>query len=361
MPQPRSLSWKERLRALGPGLITGAADDDPSGIATYAQTGAQFGFLQLWTAIVLTPCMIVVQEMVGRLGLVKGRGLATLIGQRYGRKILWFSVGLLLIANVINIGADIGAMAAVLRMLFGLPFVMWMLLVTAGTLLLEIVVSYRVYASYLRYLVLSLVSYVLVAFIVHEPWGVIARATIVPSFVWSAPFLMNIVALLGTTISPYLFFWQASEEVEEEVLHHKLAGMDAGRPRVSMRDVQRMRWDTAVGMVVSNTVMFFIIVASAATLGAHGVTAILTPDQAAQALRPLAGDGAYWLFAVGIIGTGLLAVPVLAGSVSYAIAEALGWHSGLYKKFKNAHGFYGVMKPKPFSSFLPAIVPFIRL
>lgn len=331
------------LERLGPGFITGASDDDPSGIATYAQTGAQFGYNQLWTALFSLPFMIAMQEMCGRIGLVTGKGLAGVIRSHYSRTVLTASVTLLLVANAVNIGADLGAMASAAGLLIGLPFVVLLIGMTMLTLILEIFISYRTYAKYLKYLTLSLLAYVLTAFVVRQPWNNVIYSTLVPSFSVSHEYLMNIVALLGTTISPYLFFWQASEEVEEEVLTHRLKAMGIGKPKFTTGDIRTMEWDTVFGMVFSNVVTFFIIVTAASTLGAHGITHIDSAAQAAEALRPLAGNFAFLLFALGIIGTGLLAVPVLAGSASYAIAESFQWKEGLYLKLKNAHGFYGII------------------
>lgn len=334
---------KRFLKILGPGFITGASDDDPSGIATYAQTGAIFGYSQLWTALFTFPFMTVFQEMCGRIGLVTGRGLAGVMREHYGKVFLYGAVSLLLIANTINIGADLGAMASAGQLVFGIPFVFWLLSITLFTLLLEIFVSYPVYARFLKYLTLSLFSYAAVIFIVKQDWSQIVFSTFIPYVSFSKEYLLNIVALLGTTISPYLFFWQADEEVEEEVEHHKLKALGIGRPQVARKDIQNMRLDTIVGMFFSNLITFFIIVTVASTLHVHGIKDIETADQAAQALKPFAGDLAYLLFALGIIGTGLLAVPILAGSASYAIAEALKWNAGLSKKFNQAHGFYGVI------------------
>jgi NRAMP (natural resistance-associated macrophage protein)-like metal ion transporter len=345
MPAPREkkVGAARFLRALGPGFITGASDDDPSGIATYAQTGAQFGYAQLWLALFTTPFMIAIQEMCGRIGMVKGRGLAAVIGDRYGKHALHAAVAALLAVNAVNIGADLGAMAASAQLLAGGSFTLWLLGMTALILTLEIFVSYKTYAKYLKWLTLSLFTYVVAAFMAHADWGAVLRATLVPHVELGREYLLNVVAVLGTTLSPYLFFWQASEEVEEEVAAGKIPDMDVGTPRVTRADVSRMRLDTAVGMVFSNVVMFFIVVTAAATLHANGVTLVQTADQAAMALRPIDGGLASFLFALGIVGTGLLAVPVLAGSASYAIAETLGWRSGLYRKLKDAHGFYGII------------------
>ncbi len=334
---------RKLLKRLGPGFITGSADDDPSGIATYSQTGARFGYSQLWIALFATPLMIAIQEMCGRIGLVTGRGLAAVIKARYGKTVLFGAVALLLVANTVNIGADLGAMASSAELVLGGSFVYWLLGMAALILTLEIFVSYKVYSRYLKYLTLSLLAYVATAFVVKQDWSLIWRSTLVPTIVMSREYFFNLVAILGTTISPYLFFWQASEENEEEIVEGKLKDMDEGVPKVRKNDIKKMRFDTVAGMVFSNVIMFFIIATTAATLGRAGITEVGTATEAAAALRPLAGPFTSALFALGIIGTGLLAVPVLAGSASYAIAETLGWRSGLYRKFKDAHGFYGVI------------------
>jgi NRAMP (natural resistance-associated macrophage protein)-like metal ion transporter len=331
---------KKFLKILGPGFVTGAADDDPSGIGTYSQTGAQFGYTQLWTAPFSFPFMTVVQEMCGRVGLVTGRGLSSVIRTNYSKKVLFGSVSLLFVANTVNIGADLGAMAATGQLLLGIPFVIWLLIITSVTLLLQILVPYPAYARFLKYLTLSLFAYIIVPFIVKQPWQHIALQTIVPKLSLSRNYLLNIVAILGTTISPYLFFWEADQEAEEDLAQHRIRSYGKGIPKIGAGDVRAMRIDTVVGMLFSNVVMFFIIVTTASTLGAHGIKSITTANQAAEALRPLAGNFTYLLFAAGIIGTGLLAVPVLAGSSSYALMEAAGWKSGLSLKFKQAHAFY---------------------
>lgn len=334
---------KKLFKILGPGFITGASDDDPSGIATYAQTGAQFGYSQSWFALFSIPFMTVIQEMCGRIGLVTGRGLAGVIRENYSKPLLFGAVALLLIANTINIGADLGAMAAVGQLIFGVPFVLWLIGITIFTLVLQIFVPYPRYARLLKYLTLSLFSYVIVVFVVKQDWGQIAWSTLVPFFSTDKAYLLNIVALLGTTISPYLFFWQADEEVEEEIERGDLRTSRRGRPHIARFAIQEMRLDTVIGMVFSNVVAFFIIITTASTLNKNGITNIQTADQAAQALRPLAGDLTYLLFALGILGTGLLAVPILAGSASYAVSESMKWHVGLSKKFNQARGFYGVI------------------
>lgn len=334
---------KNIFKKIGPGFITGASDDDPSGITTYSQTGAQFGFTQLWTALFSFPFMLFVQEMCGRIGLVSGMGLSGVIRKHYSRKLLAFSVILLLVANTINIGADLGAMASALQLLLPLPFPVLLLLLTAFTLFLEVFVSYKAYVKYLKYFALSLLAYIITLFFIKQDWGAIAYATFVPHFSFSKEYLLNIVAILGTTISPYLFFWQSDEEVEEEIVEHKIKGFGMGKPHIGDRDVKNMRFDTLFGMFFSNLIMFFIIATAGSTLFANGITNIETAADAAEALRPLAGNFTFILFTVGIIGTGLLAVPVLAGSASYAVAEAFNWKEGLYRKFSQAHGFYGVI------------------
>ncbi len=334
---------KKFLRILGPGFITGASDDDPSGIATYSQTGAMFGFSQAWTALFSFPLMAAVQEMCGRIGLLTGHGLAGVMQRHYSKTLLYFAVSLLFIANTINIGTDLGAMAASAQLVFGLPFIVWLVGMLIITLTLEIFVSYKTYSKYLKYLTFALFSYVIAAFAVHIDWKSVLISTVIPRLQFSKEYLLNIVAVLGTTISPYLFFWQANQEVEEEIAHHRLRQMGAGQPRIGPSDISRLRIDTIIGMFFSNVVMFFIIVTTGATLFPHGINTIKSADAAALALKPLAGDFTFLLFALGIIGTGLLAVPILAGSASYAISEAFGWHAGLYRKLKKAHGFYGAI------------------
>ncbi len=335
---------KSFLKRLGPGFITGAADDDPSGIATYAQTGAFFGYSQLWTALFSTPFMIAIQEMTGRIGLVTGKGLASAIRSHYPRSLLYFCVTLLVVTNTINIGADLGAMASSAQLILGLPFFFWLIFFAALTLYLEIFVFYKKYARFLKYLTLSLLAYVLVAFVIRQDWSQIFRATLIPSISLNKAYFLNIVAILGTTISPYLFFWQANEEVEEEIAHHSSKSIEMMESqKKAKRTISTMRLDTAVGMIFSNVIMFFIILTTASTLHLNGIFSVGTASDAAQALEPLAGHFAFLLFALGIIGTGLLAVPILAGSASYAMSEAFGWKVGLYKKFGRAHGFYGII------------------
>src|SRR5665647_3536407 len=334
---------KKLFKKIGPGFITGAADDDPSGVATYSQTGAIFGFSQLWLALFSLPFMVVIQQMCGRIGMVTGKGLAGVIRTHYSKPVLYFAVSLLTITNTINIGADLGVMAASAQMLLGLPFFFWLILMTGFIIILEIFVTYKTYSKFLKYLALTLFAYVLTAFIVKPDWGIILKNTVLPQIQFSKDYLLNVVAILGTTISPYLFFWQESQEVEEEISEGKISDIGVGKPRVSRKSVINMDWDTVVGMLFSQAIMFFIIITTAATLHANGITKIETASQAAEALRPVAGNLAYLLFAAGIIGTGLLAVPILAGSSAYAVAETFGLKEGLSKKFGLAPGFYGVI------------------
>lgn len=335
--------FRKIMKSIGPGFITGASDDDPSGIGTYAQTGALFGYSQLWTALFSFPFMSAVQEMCGRVGLVTGLGLGGVLKKYYPRKVVLGIIGLLLIANTLNIGADLGAMAASLQLLVPVPFPVLLIIVTALTLGLQIMIPYRIYSKYLKYLTFSLLAYFLVAFVVKQDWMLIAYSTFVPQISFSREYLLNIVAILGTTISPYLFFWQPSEEIEEEVVSGRIKYMGDTIKSLPKHRLTLMRVDTIFGMFFSNIVMFFIIVTAASTLGAAGIRHIDTAAQAAQGLRPLAGDFAFLLFTGGIIGTGLLSLPVLAGSSAYAVSEGLGWKRGLYNTFSEARGFYGVI------------------
>jgi NRAMP (natural resistance-associated macrophage protein)-like metal ion transporter len=350
--RPRPLRDLGRfLRILGPGLITGAADDDPSGIATYSQTGASFGFGQLWLALYMLPLMIAVQEMCGRIGLVTGQGISGVVRKRYPRQVLLGAVLLVVVANTINVGADLGAMAAATQLLApALPLIPLVVVFAVGVLLLEVFIPYRHYARILKVLTLALLAYVATGLIIAPDWRAVFAATLVPNIQPNVGFLLLVVAVLGTTISPYLFFWQASEEVEEEILHND--GQPAPvRDGPHLKQVLRgLRVDTALGMIGSEVATFFIIVTTAGTLHlAPGSKTITTADQAASALAPLvhtfpnAGEIAKVIFAVGIIGTGLLAVPVLAGSAAYGVAEAVGWREGLYRPLRQARGFYGVI------------------
>ena len=325
---------------LGPGLITGAADDDPSGISTYSVAGASFGYLPLWTAIVSFPLMTAIQLMCARLGLVTGMGLAGVIRRRYSRWVLWGACLLLVIANVINIAADLGGMAEATRMVTGVPDQVWVPLY--GVLIVSLLMwsSYRTIARVFKWLTLVLLAYVVTAFVAQVDWRLALRATLVPRMEWSRSFFAVLVAILGTTISPYLFFWQAAQEVEEE----RAIGRNLARRRgATTQELTVCRTDVMTGMFASNAIMYFIILTTAATLNAHGQTNIATAQQAAEALRPLAGAGAYWLFTLGLIGTGMLAVPVLAGSCAYAIAEAAAWRGSLNRPPRREKKFYGVL------------------
>lgn len=335
------------LRILGPGLITGAADDDPSGIATYSQTGAQFGYGQLWIAFFTLPLMIAVQEACARIGLVTGKGIVSVVKQYYTEKLAIAVVLLVLIANTINIGADIGALAAAARLLIPVHFVILILLFTAFILVLEIFTSYKTYVKILKWLVLALAAYLFTVFIVPQPWTVILRSTFIPHIEWNFSFLFIITGVVGTTISPYMFFWEASEEVEEEREKHLLR--QESKPKINGHYIRNMRLDNALGMIASNFITWCIIVSTATVLHSHGVTDITTSADAAKALEPLvhtfpnSGYAAKFIFSIGIIGLGLLAVPVLSGSASYAVSEALSWKASLNYKLKRAHGFYGVI------------------
>jgi NRAMP (natural resistance-associated macrophage protein)-like metal ion transporter len=332
---------------LGPGVITGASDEDPSGIATYAQAGAQFGFGLLWLVLILYPMKTVIQEMCARIGLVTGSGLSAVIKHKYSKKIVFPITILLLIANTINIGADIGAMAASIRLVFPhIPVIVVTISFSAFIILSEVFVPYKKYVKILKYLILSLFAYLGTAIIVGGNWGQIFASTIIPHIEFTPAFAMIFVAIFGTTISPYLFFWQASEEAEEDVAKHKIKEIGKGNPKISKKEIKSMRQDTAIGMAFSQLIMWSIMITTAGSLHAHGVTDIQTADQAAKSLEPLvktfpqAGEISKTIFALGIIGTGLLAVPVLAGSSGYALSDAFGWKEGLSKKFKQAKGFY---------------------
>lgn len=336
------------LRILGPGLITGAADDDPSGIATYSQTGAQFGYGQLWTVVFMYPLMTAVQEACARIGAVTGKGIAAVVKANYNKKILYSVILLVVLANTINIGADIGAMAASANLIVPIPFVFLALFFTVFVLSLEIFTSYKTYAKILKWLSLALFAYPITAIIAGQNWIELIRATLIPHIELSFGFFFILTGVLGTTISPYMFFWQASEEVEEEISTNRLL-KEGEKPRISKTFLKNLRIDTALGMFFSEIITWFIIITTASVLNSQGVTNISTASEAAKALEPLvstfpnAGFLAKTIFAAGIIGIGLLAVPVLAGSASYALSEAFNWKEGLYLKLKQAHGFYGVI------------------
>lgn len=332
---------KSFLARLGPGLVTGAADDDPSGIGTYSQVGAEFGYGLAWSLLFSLPFMTVIQDVSAQIGSVTGRGIAANLRRYYPRPLLWTAVSLLLFANVINLGADLSAMGAVMQMLLGGPMVVYTLGFGLLCLLLEIFLSYRRYAAVLKFTTLSLFAYVAVVFAVHLPWGKALTAVLIPHVEGTSAFATGFVAILGTTISPYLFFWQAAQEVEEERRTHSKPLYVT--PRTAGTEMSRIRQDTLIGMVFSNVVAIFIVFAAAATLNVHGITTIQTAAQAAEALRPVAGRFAFLLFAFGIIGTGLLAVPVLAGSAAYAVSEMLGRPASLDAKPRKARLFYGAI------------------
>jgi NRAMP (natural resistance-associated macrophage protein)-like metal ion transporter len=338
-PSPEASTW---LSKLGPGLITGAADDDPSGIATYSQAGAQFGFNLLWTLLLTYPLMAAIQVISANIGRVTGRGLATNL-QRYApRQVVWAIVGLLLVANIINIAADVAAMGEAMSLVApGRPH--WYA-VGFGVLsvLLQVFVPYQRYVNLLKWLTLVLLAYVATVFVVHVPWHEVLKSTVWPHVAWNKDYLTTIVAVFGTTISPYLFFWQASQEVEE------LRADDAAQPlrkapEQATRQFKRIRFDTWVGMGVSNAVAFFIMLTTAATLHTQGVRDLQSAAQAASALKPVAGEFAFILFALGIVGTGLLAIPVLAGSAAYAMAGTFHWKSSLGAEFSAARKFYAII------------------
>ena len=330
---------RHKFARLGPGFITGAADNDPSGIATYSIAGAAFGYKLNWMTVFLLPMMISVQEMCGRIGLVSGAGLAGAIKKYYSKKLLYITVFLLFIANTVNIGANLGAMAASLQMLLGLPFFFWLILITIGTVALEIFVSYDKYARYLKFMALSLIVYAITAILVKQNWFEVIRYTLIPHIELNLNYLMVIVGFLGTTISPYLFFWQAAEEVEEEIKEGKIQDFEE-EPHVVIAEIKHMKKDTTVGMLFANLTFFFILLTTTATLHVNGITQIDTLEQVASALKPLAGPLSYLLFTFGIIGIGLQSVPILAGGVAYTFAESFGFKEGLAKKFTEAKAFY---------------------
>jgi NRAMP (natural resistance-associated macrophage protein)-like metal ion transporter len=336
------------FRILGPGLITGAADDDPSGIATYSQTGAQFGYGQLWTALYQIPLLLAVQECCGRIGSTTGQGLAGVIKEHYGRSILIGVVLLVVVANTINIGADIGAVAAGAQLVVDAPIWLFAILTTIIVVTLEVLVTYQNYVKILKWLALALLSYPATTFMVAEPWGEIFRASVVPHIEFTFDFLFIVTGVFGTSISPYMFFWQASQEVEEEIAQDIIKD-DGAKPRLPRSFIRNMRIDTSIGMISSELVQWFIIITTGTVLFSNGKKTINSAADAAKAIEPLvrsfpnSGQVARDLFAVGIIGLGFLAIPVLAGSAAYALAEAFDWKEGLSRRFNEARGFYGVI------------------
>ena len=332
---------KRFFKSLGPGLITGASDDDPSGIGTYSIAGAAFGFATLWTAIFTLPLMIVVQFLCAKIGMVSGQGLAGVLRTYYPRSVLYPATICLVIANTINAGVDIGAIAAGINLIVPVPVGLLIVPIALGIVVLQIWGRYRQIVNVFKWLTLSLFAYVATAFLAKPDWSGVLRGTFVPELHLDHDYLVTLVAILGTTISPYLFFWQASQEVEEEISEGKTSV--AQRKGASDAELSRAKWDTITGMFISNVVFYFVILACAATLNASGNTEISSAAQAAEALRPLAGSAATYLFAVGIIGAGVLAVPVLTGSSAYAVAEAFGWRYGLDTKPREAKQFYAVI------------------
>ena len=348
---------KEILWKLGPGLITGAADDDPSGIATYSQVGAQFGYGMLWTMLFSFPLMAAIQEISARIGRVSGIGISGNIRRHYPRPFLYGIVSLLLIANIFNIGADIGAMGAAAALIFPGPPALFIIVAGGVSLLMQILIPYTSYVKYLKWLTVALFSYVVTAIILHEPrWGAI-RATLLPSISLHGGYFTALIAILGTTISPYLFFWQASQEVEDVTLNPREQPLNEA-PKQAPAQLQRIRFDTFLGMAFSNLVAFFIILTAASTLYSHGLRDIQTADQAARALQPLAGKFAFFIFAMGIVGTGLLAVPVLAGSAAYAVSEVFQWTASLEQKPQRAIGFYATIG---IATFIGLLLNFVHL
>jgi len=343
-------SW---LKKLGPGLVTGAADDDPSGIATYSQAGAQFGLHMLWTIVFTYPLMVGIQMVAAQIGRVSGQGLASNIRDHFPPWLVRLIVVLLLAANTINIAADIAAMGEAASLIAGGPARWYAVLFGVLSLLLQVLIPYSRYVRLLKWLTLALLAYVATVFTVHVPWAQVVAASLIPQLQWSPEWITAVVAIFGTTISPYLFFWQASQEVEEM----KDALPLRAEPAPARAELERIKLDTLIGMGFSNLVAFFIILTTAVTLHMHGVEAIATSAQAAAALRPLAGEFAFALFSAGIIGTGLLAVPVLAGSSAYAVAGAFQWRKGLEKRASEAPAFYGMIAVSTLAGIVLCFLP----
>lgn len=337
------------LRILGPGVVTGAADDDPSGIITYSQTGAMYGFGLLWMFPFMYPMLLAVQEACSRIGAVTGKGLAAVLKDNYSKKLLYFAVSLVVVANVINIGADFSAIVSTAQLLVDLPFTVLAISFAAIILMLEILVSYRRYSKILKWLTLSLLAYPITAILAGQDWGELLYATTHINIHIDFATIYIIVGLLGTTISPYLFFWDTSEVVEDEIEQHRLAENAKKEPRISKRFLRNIRIDNFIGMTIASIAAWFIVVTCASVLHVNGISNICSAAEAAKALEPLvsnfpnAGLVAKLIFSVGVLGLGFLAIPVLAGSSSYAISEAFGWKEGLHRRFSRAVGFYGVI------------------
>jgi NRAMP (natural resistance-associated macrophage protein)-like metal ion transporter len=328
------------LRTLGPGLITGASDDDPGGIGTYSSVGAQFGFALLWMALWILPLMLAIQETCARIGIVTNKGLTRVLKKRYPSGIVGGVVLLLIIANVVNIGADLGAMAASLQLLVPIDYINAAFFFALLVVAVELFIPYRSYVSILKWLTLAVLAYIVAGFVIKPDWPVVLREAVVPEIHLTREYIFAMVAVLGTSITPYLFFWQTSEEVEDIKMENKELGKEAPK---RVERIARMRSDVSTGMILANLVFFFVIMTTASVLFKNGITSINSAEDAAQALRPLAGDYAYLLFSLGIIGTGLLAVPILAGSGAYALAGVMKWREGLGEKIKHARAFYAVI------------------
>lgn len=333
---------KKVFRSLGPGFITGAADDDPSGIATYSIAGAQFGYRMNWMSLFLIPMMISIQEMCARIGLASGYGLAGVMKKYYSKSLLYCCVSLLMIANIINIAADLGVMAASVQMLTGTSFLFWLAIITVGTTLMQIIIPYKKYVIFLRVMGLTLLVYLATMILARQNWNEVLFYTLYPHIEFSPAYLLTMIGFAGTTISPYLFFWQTSEEVEEEIADGTIKDFHQ-HPHIFERQIKKMRRDTNIGMIFAQIITMAIVLTTAATLHEQDITHIETPHQIADALRPLAGDWAYVLFAVGIIGIGLQAVPVLTGGLAYAFAETFGFKEGLNKPPQKAKAFYAII------------------
>ena len=330
------------FKKIGPGFVTGAADDDPSGIATYSIAGAKYGYQLNWTMLFLWPAMVAIQEMCARVGMVSGKGLATIIKKYYSKRLLVMATSLLAVANIINIGADLGIMAASMQMIFKLNYFFWLAVAAIFIVWMQIAVPYKKYVKYLEWLSFILVVYLLTAFMVKHNIIDLLWDSMIPQINFNLEYLMVIIGLAGTTISPYLFFWQSAQEVEEQIATGEIKDFNY-HPKTTKGEIKRMEFDTKAGMMFSNLIALAIMITTAGTLNAHGIFSIETPQQAAQALKPLAGNLAYLLFAIGIIGIGWQSIPVLAGSLAYAVSESFGLKEGLSKKFSQAKAFYLVI------------------
>ena len=333
---------KNFFKRIGPGFVTGAADDDPSGIATYSIAGAKYGYKLNWTMLFLWPAMMSIQEMCARVGLVSGKGLASIIKKYYSKRILVLETSLLAIANIINIGADLGIMAASMQMLFDFNYFYWLTITAIFIVWMQIAIPYKKYIKYLQGLSFILVVYLVTAFLVKQNFSELIWDTFVPQIELNLEFLMVVIGLVGTTISPYLFFWQSAQEVEEQIATGEIKDFNC-KPTTTRDEVKIMEFDTKAGMLFSNLIALAIMITTAGTLHANGILSIETPQQAAMALKPLAGNFAYILFAIGIIGIGWQSIPVLAGSLAYAVSESFGLKEGLSKKFSQAKVFYLVI------------------